>query len=79
MRFDNSKSFQMSITSERKFQNNDRLIYIYNNNIVSTQAVMHLYVYLKQHIATELLPFDNKNAEYRAVHLKYSATIECNI
>ena len=35
----------------------------------ATQAAMHLYVYLQQCIATELLPFDNKNAEYRAVHL----------
>ena len=46
------------------------VLYIFTTIILhATQAVMHLYVYLEQHIATELLPFDNKNAERRAVHL----------
>ena len=56
------------------------VLYIFTTIILhATQAVMHLYVYLEQHIATELLPFDNKNAEYRAVHLKHNSNIECNI
>ena len=56
------------------------VLYIFTTIILyATQAVMHLYVYLEQHVATELLPFDNKNAEYRAVHLNHNANIECNI
>ena len=45
------------------------VLYLFTIIILNTtQAAMHLYVYLQQCIATDLLPFDNKNAEYRAVH-----------
>ena len=45
------------------------VLYIFTLIILyATQAVMHVCVYLEQRIATDLLPFDNKNAEYRAVH-----------
>ena len=46
------------------------VLYLFTIIILNTtQAAMHLYVYLQQCIATDLLPFDNKNAEYRAVYL----------
>ena len=46
------------------------VLYLFTIIILNTtQAAMQLYVYLQQCIATDLLPFDNKNAECRAVHL----------
>ena len=46
------------------------VLYLFTIIILNTtQAAMQLYVYLQQCIATDLLPFDNKNAERRAVHL----------